>query len=135
MKRIGLIGLLAVAPLFGCDTLEGRFGGTTEPTTTPSGSTTAPAIVSLTVSVGVLSPPFSEDVTSYTVEVANSVGAIAFTPAATAGAAVAINGVPVGSGTTSSPFPLVVGPNVFSIDATGETSTRTYAVLVTRGEA
>ncbi|MDR2814273.1 MAG: cadherin-like beta sandwich domain-containing protein, partial [Prevotellaceae bacterium] len=82
----------------------------------------SPTLSALVVSNGVLSPTFSPAVTSYTVEVPNSVSSITLT-------AVSESGVTVtGAGTK----PLSVGENTFNITVQSGSNLKTYTVRVTR---
>jgi hypothetical protein len=90
-----------------------------------------------------LSPTFSENVTSYTANVANRVSSIKVIPdlvSSNSTATVAINdeaAQPVRSGEESSELTLDVGVNTIKVVVTAVdgTTTRTYTVTVTRGNS
>lgn len=89
----------------------------------------------LTVSAGTLSPAFAVGVTAYKDTVPNATASLTVTPTTgTAGATIKVNSVAVASGIASAAIPLVVGPNVITIDVTAPDSAtkNTYTVTVTR---
>ncbi len=82
-----------------------------------------------------LSPAFTPQVTSYTLAVGSEVSSISFTPTVQdSNAKVTVNGMSVGSGSTSSPIPLGYGDNTISliVTAADHVSTLAYSVVVTR---
>lgn len=92
----------------------------------------------LSLSSGVLAPPFASATTSYTASVINSVSSITVTPTtADANATVTVNGIPVASGSASAPIALNVGSNTITTVVTAQdlVTTKTYIVDVTRGAA
>lgn len=95
-------------------------------------------LYSLAVSSGTLSPVFSANTTSYSVEVANSVSSITITPAADAsGSTITVNGSVVASGSASQDISLPTtgqAANVITIVVTGsdKVTTKTYTVSVIR---
>jgi hypothetical protein len=90
---------------------------------------------SLTLSAGLLAPPFAAATLSYTASVPNATTTVTVTPTvAHPAATVMVNGNPVTSGNPSAPIGLSVGPNIISVLVTAEDlSTKTYTVTVTRG--
>jgi exo-poly-alpha-galacturonosidase len=98
-------------------------------------------LYSLSVSAGTLSPSFSANVTSYAVEVANSVSSVTVTPAADAATStITVNGISLTSGSTSSSIALPnTGStvNTITIVVTGsdKKTTKTYTIVVTRLDA
>ena len=83
-----------------------------------------------------LTPIFSSGVTSYSIQVQNSVVNANFTPTAldSGKASIKVNGVSVGSGTTSNLIPLNTGDNTVDILVTAENgiTTKTYTVVINR---
>ncbi len=111
-------------------------------TTTATGGADVPTnssdadLSGLTLSAGTLDPAFARDSLSYTATVANSVTSLTVTPTSNHnGAAIAVNGASVSSGTASRAISLNVGENAIAIVVTAEdgTTTKTYTVTVTRG--
>jgi hypothetical protein len=100
---------------------------------------TVPLLTSLVPSVGALNPAFNNRNFNYTINVANDVGSIAFTPtAAQTNMEIKVNNVVVQSGSQSAQINLAVGNNTIPITVKspdGQILT-TYNVYVTRaGEA
>ncbi|MCX8005386.1 MAG: cadherin-like beta sandwich domain-containing protein [Burkholderiaceae bacterium] len=96
------------------------------------------ALSALSPSAGSLTPAFAANITSYTMDVANGIASLTFTPAAAdGGATIRVNGTIVASGSASGAVALAVGTNTVSIVVTAAdgTSTRTYTVVVTRAAA
>jgi len=92
-------------------------------------------LLSLTTSSGVLSPAFSNTVTSYTRAVANTVTSITVTPTTVdPTATIAVNGAAVASGMASGSIALNVGANLISTVVTAQDGTTkiTYTITVTR---
>jgi hypothetical protein len=92
-------------------------------------------LADLVLSSGALSPAFVPSVTTYSATVSNAVSAIEVTPTvAGTGMTVKVNEQPVPSGTSSAPFSLQIGSNVFTTVVTAEDgiATRTYTVTITR---
>jgi len=88
----------------------------------------------LALSAGSLNPAFSSNVTSYTVQVGNTVTSITLTPTvAESNASVTMNGHVVGSGSASAPISLALGSTAVTIVVTAQDgTTRTYTVTVNR---
>jgi alpha-tubulin suppressor-like RCC1 family protein len=89
---------------------------------------------SLTVSQGVL-PFFNKDVTSYSMDVPDSVTAITVTPVASSSvhSLIEVNGSPVASGAPSGLIDLSMGSNTITIIVTGDDGTHsTYSLLINR---
>ncbi|MBB6635764.1 cadherin-like beta sandwich domain-containing protein [Cohnella thailandensis] len=99
----------------------------------PSGDAT---LSGLSVSEGKLTPSFDASVTSYAVDVANSVTSLSVTSAVYDNtASISVNDVVVDSGTASGAIDLAVGANPIKIVVTAENGTeKTYTVTVTRAE-
>lgn len=89
---------------------------------------------SLTLSSGALGPAFDPGITSYTVNVDNTVSSISITPtAAAAQAAIKVNGSPVSSGSLSQATALNPGNNTITILITAQNgATRTYTITINR---
>jgi alpha-tubulin suppressor-like RCC1 family protein len=97
-----------------------------------NGSTT---LSSLVLSSGALNAGFAAAIKTYTSSVSNATSTIAVTPTVTdPTSTVAVNGVPVTSGTASTSIPLAVGANPIAIAVTAQdgVTTSTYTVTVTR---
>ncbi|WP_160308921.1 S-layer homology domain-containing protein [Paenibacillus sp. DMB20] len=99
-------------------------------------------LISLTPSSGALSPSFDSNVTSYTMNVPNSVYDIKFAPVALnpkAKIEISVNGgayAEVASGTSSSALPLGVGKNTVKVKVTDQDGkVREYVVTITREAA
>jgi protocatechuate 3,4-dioxygenase beta subunit len=123
----GSLGLVALA---GC-------GGGDSQSTTGTGTTTSTdaSLSSLAVSNGSLSPTFATATITYAMAVANTVTSVTVTATANAsGASVRVNGTTVASGVASAAITLATGANSLAIVVTAAdgTTTRTYAVTVTR---
>ncbi|MGC5324432.1 cadherin-like beta sandwich domain-containing protein, partial [Brevibacillus sp. SYSU BS000544] len=94
----------------------------------------------LVLSTGQLTPPFSSNTTSYTMNVNNEVESISLTPtASSANATITVtvnsgNPINVTSGQQFGPFALNVGENQVSVKVTAEDGlqTKTYTVVITR---
>ena len=89
----------------------------------------------LSLSSGTLSPSFNANMGSYTASVPNGTSTITVTPTlADPAAVVTVNGTPVASGSASAAIPLTVGANTITTVTTAQdgTTTKTYAVTVTR---
>ncbi|HBV98393.1 MAG: hypothetical protein JL50_20145 [Peptococcaceae bacterium BICA1-7] len=92
----------------------------------------------LSISSGLLSPAFSEDITSYTASVGNDNSSIIVTPIAIdQNAIVKINGNVVAVGQSSGPINLDVGDNTITIVVTAQDgiTSRTYIINVKRAVA
>jgi len=90
---------------------------------------------SLTLNGGTLSPVFSSGIISYSASVGSNTSSVTFTPVVNqANATVTVNGVPVSSGSVSTPINLAVGINTITVLATAQdgTTTKTYTVTITR---
>ncbi|NBD22250.1 DNRLRE domain-containing protein [Paenibacillus glycinis] len=99
-----------------------------------------PALASLSISSGSLSPAFQSTHTSYAANVADSVNALSLTPTASdseASISVSINGdadIPVASGAASPSLPLEIGRNVIAVrveSADGQSRTD-YSIALTK---
>ncbi len=94
------------------------------------------ALSALAVSTDALVPEFDPGITTYTVDVANSVERVTVTPAAAqAGAVITINDAAVTSGSPGMAIPLTPGtPAVITIEVTSANGSvmETYTVTVTR---
>ena len=91
----------------------------------------------LTLSSGILAPPFATGTTTYTVSVADSVTDVTVTPTATnAGATITVNAAAVTSGSPSDVITLMAPGTPLAIPivvtAADTTTTQTYTVTVTR---
>jgi carbonic anhydrase/acetyltransferase-like protein (isoleucine patch superfamily) len=89
----------------------------------------------LVASTGTLSPVFRPIQTSYTLAVPYSVESLRLAPLTVhSGATVKVNGASAASGAPSAPVALAVGANTLSVVVKAEdaTTTKTYAVVVTR---
>lgn len=89
----------------------------------------------ISLSAGNVTPVFSAAVTSYSVQVANTVASVqVIATTADAGASVVINGQAVASGTASAPINLLVGVNTISVivTAAGAATTKTTTINITR---
>jgi hypothetical protein len=91
-------------------------------------------LAGLSLSAGMLSPPFSSGTTDYSAKVNNDVSSITVTPmSAGVNATIRVNDQTVISGSASQPIDLYVGYNGISIVVTTEDgTTKTYAVIVRR---
>ena len=93
----------------------------------------------LTLSTGILTPPFATATTTYTVAVANRVDTITVTPTATrTGATITVNAAAVASGIASDAITLAAGiPMAIPIVVTSadDAATMTYTVTATRAAA
>ena len=89
---------------------------------------------SLTLSSGTLGPAFDPGITSYSVNVDNTVSSISITPtAAAAQAAIKVNGSPVSSGSLSQAIALNPGNNTIIILITAQNAAaRTYTITINR---
>lgn len=83
---------------------------------------------------GSLSPAFDPNTLSYSILVANNVGAIALTPVVSEpNASVTVGGSPVASGSASGSIPLAVGATAITVVVTAQDGTvKTYDVTVIR---
>ena len=89
----------------------------------------------LSMSGGILTPPFTSATTSYATTVGSATSSTAVTPASSGSAAtIRVNNVVVASGSPSAPIALNVGANVLTIVVTAGdgVSTKTYTITVTR---
>ena len=89
----------------------------------------------LALSTGTLSPVFATGTMAYAANVPNATAGLTVTPTVTHPAAtVKVNGVSVASGVASTSIPLVVGPNVITVQVTAQDSsfTTSYTITVTR---
>jgi hypothetical protein len=85
-------------------------------------------------SIGSLSPAFASGVFNYSVNVANAVSSIRFTPIAGAGVTLKINGNAISNGQQSAEIPLNVGSNMITAEVTASNGMKnTYTVNVVRG--
>lgn len=94
-----------------------------------------PSLISLVPNSGVMVPTFSATTTTYTISVPYATTGITLTPTRLQSAAtIQVNGVTTASGATSAVIPLTVGANVVNtvVTAADGTTTRTYAVTITR---
>jgi len=93
------------------------------------------ALANLSPGTGSLSISFNSGITNYTINVANGVNTITFTPVvADPTASVTVNGIAVASGSPSPNLPLVVGPNNIAVVVTAQdgVTMQTYNVTVTQ---
>lgn len=112
---------------------------------TPSNTMTVPILqssdanlTSLVSSAGTLTPAFSPGTTSYTLNVANDVETIAFTPTLSdTRGAIVINGATIPNGTATPPINLAVGSNTVTttITALDGITKKTYTVNVIRAQS
>ena len=105
-------------------------------TVTRAAASSSAGLSSLTISSGTLSPTFAADTLSYTASVKHSVSSVTLTPtAAGSSQTITINGEAVSSGRGFA-LALSVGANsaVITVSVTGSSS-RTYAITVTRAAA
>ncbi len=93
----------------------------------------------LSFSAGNLTPAFQPGVTSYTLQVANSVSSISITPTAndTANTVVRVNGVTVAAGSSSEQIDIPVGDTSIQVRVRSKDyeSVRNYTILVKRAAA
>lgn len=93
---------------------------------------------SLIPSTGALTPAFAPNTNSYTLNVANDVESISFTPSlADINATAVVNGASTPNGTSSASIPLVVGSNTVTTTVTAQdgTTTKSYTVNVIRAQS
>lgn len=91
-----------------------------------------PNLTAIGLSAGTLTPAFAAATTTYTADVVGYISSIIITPtAAITNSSITIDGVPVTSGTASSPFALSPGSNTFTIFVAAGDGTRTKTYLVT----
>jgi len=104
-------------------------------TTLPTVSADA-SLSNLAISSGTLTPAFSASTTLYTDSVSNGVSSVTITPTANnASSTITVDGMPVASGTSSSPITLVVGANppiLTVVTAQDGVTTDSYSITVTR---
>jgi len=103
-------------------------------TTTDNGA----SLFSLTLSDGTLSPVFVSATDSYTATVTSATASITVTPTATQPqATIAVNDIPVDSGTPSGPINLSMGSNFITVLVTAQDglATMTYTINVIRALA
>ncbi|MDX4076260.1 MULTISPECIES: cadherin-like beta sandwich domain-containing protein [Brucella/Ochrobactrum group] len=89
-------------------------------------------------STGTLTPTFAPNTSSYTLNVANDVESISFTPSlADINATAVVNGASTPNGTSSASIPLVVGSNTVTTTVTAQdgTTTKSYTVNVIRAQS
>lgn len=81
-----------------------------------------------------LSPVFDPDITSYTVDVRNSVSRVTITAVSDHNATITVNTIPVASGEASDAISLKVGPNIITVLVTAEDekTTKTYTITINR---
>jgi tRNA threonylcarbamoyladenosine modification (KEOPS) complex Pcc1 subunit len=91
-------------------------------------------LAGLTISAGVLNPPFQPGTRSYRDSVPTSQGNITVTPSAASGATIRVNGTIVGSGGTSQPITLPPGTDTVRVLVTAQdgVTAKEYDILVTR---
>lgn len=89
---------------------------------------------SLAISAGTLSPTFSPTTLNYASYVQASTSEVTVTPtAADPSVSITINGLPIASGSASSPIPLANGSNAIEIDVTAlDGRSSTYLITVVR---
>ena len=97
----------------------------------PSRQECSPVLSGLAVSWGELVPSFSESVTRYKVDVGPWPRSLALTALAAPPYEIEVDGIPVGSGGSTS-IPLKSGDNDISIAVTNGQATRTYYVTASR---
>ncbi|MFK3666219.1 cadherin-like beta sandwich domain-containing protein [Ochrobactrum teleogrylli] len=93
---------------------------------------------SLIPSTGALTPTFAPNTNAYTLNVANDVESISFTPSlADINATAVVNGASTPNGTSSASIPLVVGSNTVTTTVTAQdgTTTKSYTVNVIRAQS
>ncbi|MFO1482872.1 MAG: cadherin-like beta sandwich domain-containing protein [Verrucomicrobiaceae bacterium] len=94
-----------------------------------------PRLSSLALGGATFLPAFDPDTTSYLANVDRTVNSVTVTPTAVQGnASITVNSVPLGSGVTSGPVPLVQGLNVITIAVSAPEGpvTRIYTVNVVK---
>ena len=94
-------------------------------------------LAALEVSAGALSPAFSPDMSSYSVQTDNATAQTTVTALlADASAQLAINGQAVPSGQPSNPIALIIGDNTVAIDVRAQDgTTRRYTVKISRPQS
>ena len=94
----------------------------------------APFLSNLVPSTGTLSPVFSTRALNYSMNVANTVNTIKFTPTALNGGTIKVNGTAVTSGQQSTDITLNVGSNLVPVEVTSSDNTMktTYNITVVR---
>jgi hypothetical protein len=103
--------------------------------TTDRGCRPRPYLSGLGISTGALAPTFDALTSAYGIDLSVAVSAITVTPhAALADSTIAVDGVSVGSGATSSPRTLALGPNsvVVTVTSVDGLATETYTVTAHR---
>jgi len=112
-------------------------GNTSSTTSVVNAPDSQASLLGLSISAGTLSPLFSGVTTTYTVDVANGVASMTVTPtAASANAALKVNGAAVASGASSAALPLALGDTAIAIVVTAQNGAeKTYALTVTRHAA
>ncbi|RRD21612.1 autotransporter domain-containing protein [Brucellaceae bacterium VT-16-1752] len=97
-----------------------------------------PDLQDLMPSAGTLAPAFAPNTNAYTLNVANDVESISFTPSlADINATAVVNGASTPNGTSSASIPLVVGSNTVTTTVTAQdgTTTKSYTVNVIRAQS
>lgn len=95
-------------------------------------------LANLTLSSGSLTPGFLPQTTSYSANVAYTVGAVSVTPIVSQGnATVKVNGVTVATGSASAVIAINVGANVITTVVTAQdgVTTKTYTLNITRAKS
>ncbi len=94
------------------------------------------SLTNLAVSAGALNPGFSSGTTTYTVNVPNSTTSTTVTATVSKStSSLTINGNSATSGQAAGPFPLNVGPNLFTVLVTAQSgATQQYQVTITRSQ-
>ncbi|GKS59812.1 hypothetical protein YTPLAS18_33390 [Nitrospira sp.] len=94
-------------------------------------------LAALEVSAGALSPAFSPDISSYSVQTDNATTQTTVTALlADASAQLTINGQAVSSGQPSGPIPLIIGDSTVAIDVRAQDgTTRSYSVKISRPQS
>lgn len=124
----GTAGLALLTLLCGCG--GGGGGGQAAPPASTNAN-----LSGLSISTGTLSPAFSASITNYTVGPAQLDSTVVITPtAADSGATIFVEGVPVASGSASSPISLPVGqtPVLVGVRAADNNTLRLYNIVFDR---
>ena len=91
-----------------------------------------PALTSLAVTPGALTPTFDPEVTSYTVSVPLTVEKLAVTATSDSWTSLSLSGQPLASGQQSEPVLLALGANELTVTVTAGGIVNTYVITVTR---
>lgn len=126
-RPLALIALLLLAPLLACDSRGDGLTAIMAPRT-------GPALSSLVLTSGTLTPSFNGTTTEYSAVVTNATTSVSVVPSVSrADLSVFVNGQPVASGAASAPIALSVGTNTIVIDVRNPAGeSRGYTVSVRR---